>query len=214
MSLEIRDPRFVDVAPATAYDRRWSVEANRLAEDALPAIRSTATKWGATVGTLTGIFGIVALIKGRENVDDLTRGWEITVGVLVACALLFAAVSVVLAALAAQGSVKKIDVTGEAVRRFYRREATTARWQLVFSRVTAVLAVLLLGTAVGMTWYGPQDAPATENPPTFLAVLEDGSATCGSLAVSSGPLVLETADGPRVVDATKLVSLTPVTACR
>ena len=79
----------------------------------------------------------------------------VLVGILIAGAAACALAAIVLGAYAAQGSPRNVErYTGEYIRARYREEARTAATQLRRSRRAAIAAVLLLGCAIGVTWYG------------------------------------------------------------
>jgi hypothetical protein len=99
--------------PATVSDATWQRRAEELQFSALPGIRATAERWAATVGSLTGIFTIAAIIKGPSDITAVrgslhllgTRlSWSVAAGILVAAALACASTAIVLAAMAAQGT--------------------------------------------------------------------------------------------------------------
>jgi hypothetical protein len=208
----IKRPRITASRAATPFERYWELEAEKAIRGALPAIRSTATKWAATIGTLTGIFGIAALIKGRENIAELTRGFEIAVGVLVALALVLSVIAVLLAALAAQGSVKGVR-DGPSLRALYASQMRTAHLQLSFSRATAVVAVLVLVVAIGMTWYGPAQALSPQSV-TVLATTRGGETFCGTLVISGSELLgIKSGKALHSIKAGDIVTLAPVSAC-
>ena len=50
---------------------RWQKAADQVAVTALDLIRSAAEKWGTTIAGLTGVFSLIALIRGPEGVSQL-----------------------------------------------------------------------------------------------------------------------------------------------
>jgi hypothetical protein len=67
-------------------------KAERLGVEELTNVRATGEKWTATISSITGIFGVVALIKGPEDITKLQGIWEALVigAILVAVALALA----------------------------------------------------------------------------------------------------------------------------
>jgi hypothetical protein len=63
----------VDPLPgeATVNDVEWERRAEQHEIEALPSARSTAEKWTTQIASLTGIFSIVVLVKGPEDVANL-----------------------------------------------------------------------------------------------------------------------------------------------
>lgn len=69
------EKRYVRVDPlpgeATVNDVEWERRAEQHEIEALPAARSAAEKWTTQIASLTGIFSIVVLVKGPEDVSKL-----------------------------------------------------------------------------------------------------------------------------------------------
>lgn len=182
---------------------RWHERYQALEAESLPSIRATAKQWFAAIGTLTGVFGLVALVKGPEDLGAL-GGWTGGVAIfLTLAALLFALGAIVCAALASQGSPEQLGyragrwpkfwrrcsglrglpdtlpTSSVGLRAYYNVEAWVARWQLGLSRILVVVAVLSMIAAVGTTWaFSPKD-PSTAK---VLVVKSDGSFACGDLS--------------------------------
>jgi hypothetical protein len=202
-------------SPPTAEDLRWAKKLDSVTFDALDNTRAAAAKWAQTIAAVTGVFGTFALIKGRSDITALTQGWEITVAVILLVATLLALRSIMLAALAAEGSPTSEAVDASNVRQYFSDANIKAQWQLLASRVTAVLATLGAGVAVGMVWFAPQSAP---KPPLDVVRLANGYAVCGAVSVNSnGTLKVTATDGKTVVRASlrssAVKSIARVTAC-
>jgi hypothetical protein len=206
-------PTIVASRPASPYDLYWQQRANELALQSLPSIRSSAKQWAATIGALTGVFSIAALIKGRSNVADIAAGWSTFVGVAVAVALLAAVVAVTEAALAGQGSPIEMEISGTAARGLLRSEAKTAAKQLRLSRFFTLIATLLIGVAVGALWYAPARTIAIAQPLTLVVRTAHGS-ICGRLRSSSFPGLEITAGGATIdLPAAQISSFSQVAHC-
>jgi hypothetical protein len=155
LTLELSPPKVVATRRASAFDVYWEEQAEQLGRDALTSTRRAAGQWAATVGTLTGIFSIAALITGRSNVSDLAHGYSVAVGIVVALALLAAVTAVTFAALAAQGTPVSVELTGNGIRKLIHDETASAARKLRWSRVCAIVAVFLIAVGIGLMWYGP-----------------------------------------------------------
>jgi len=125
---------------------------------AVDRVKTAAEKWGASITTITGVFGIITLIKGPEDISNLTSGNKMVVGIALLVALVTAVTSIFLAALAAQGIPHDIWLTGAQARRDSRNVVKKASAFLAVSRFLVIPAVLGMGAAIGLTWYGDRVA--------------------------------------------------------
>jgi hypothetical protein len=94
-------PRYLRVDPlpgeATVSDVEWERRAEQHEIEALPTARSTAEKWTTQIASLTGIFSIVVLVKGPEDVANLEgHVGRLVPAVTTLVALLVSAVTVAL----------------------------------------------------------------------------------------------------------------------
>jgi hypothetical protein len=163
----------------TVVDLKWAKRLESITFDALPNTRAAAVKWASTITAVTGVFGIFALVKGRSDITALTHGWELIVAGLFLVAVLCLLRSIVLAALAAEGTPTFDAVDTTNIRGKYSHATTVAAFQLVGSRVLAVLAMLLVTAAVGIVWFGPNSAA----PALSYVSTSDGTLMCGALSV-------------------------------
>jgi hypothetical protein len=143
-------------APVTNEDREWQSRAGRLTLDSLDSIRVVAGRWAATIGSLTGVLGVVALVGGPRSVDQLEGIWRVLIGVLVLLAILAAAWATWSAAGAAQGSVATTLSTYARLRDHYRGEEKRARRLLNRSKIFAVIAMATLVVALAVPWFAPR----------------------------------------------------------
>ncbi|MEU6233678.1 hypothetical protein [Kitasatospora sp. NPDC047058] len=141
---------------ATPEDLRWEERAADLAFNELPNLRATAERWVASLGGVLGILGVVLVVKGPSDITGIHNSvLYVLTGVLLAGAVVAALLAIILGAFAAQGTPRQVELySGPYIRERYRREARTVARQLRRSRVAAVVAVVLLGAAIGTTWYG------------------------------------------------------------
>jgi hypothetical protein len=192
-------------------DRKWAAKARELEFDALTRVKSAAEKWATTIASLTGVFGIITLIKGPEDITELTMGARVVVGVLLFIAVLCAAGSIYLAALAAQGVPNKIWLDASSVRKAFQDAADKAADRLSCSRKLVVPAVILLAIAIGLTWFGPR--PAAPIPAVnVLVVQRSGAVSCGELkSDEQGHLALK-AKG-ELLGLNEIVSLSTIAKC-
>lgn len=188
-------------------DQRWNTEAVEASHTALKDVRSAAQSWSGSIAGFLGAFGLVAFVKGPEalsDVEDATAA--IIIGAVVVAALATSA-AVLLAALASQGSPRRVSrLDGWTLKTWHRRRAKTAAGQLRASRLLAVGAALVVLVATALTWISElgEDETADEH---VIAVLTDGTITCGKLGDSAAGI---TVDGRRLAGVTHVQ---PVDTC-
>jgi hypothetical protein len=175
-----------DVGPAEV---RWEKKAEELEFEALANVRAGAEKWAASLGAVLGLTATVLVVKGREDISELSDRTQVAVGLILAVALVLAVIATVLAAYAAQGTPKDLKwPSGPKLREWERNEALTAKGQLATSRVVTLVAVVAIATAAGLTWFGPE-APSSGS--TVLLAPESGIPLCGALVNGEQGLELE-----------------------
>ncbi len=140
----------------SAEDREWQARARRLTLDSLYDVRAVAARWAATVGSLTGLLGLVALVAGPRSVDQLPVGWRVVAGVCVLVAIGCAGYATWCAAEAAQGSIGTALTTYAQVRDLFRDQERRATVLLGRSKVFVVAAMAALVVAVALTWFVPK----------------------------------------------------------
>jgi hypothetical protein len=203
-------PRIVGTAKVTAYDRRWEELADDLEFEALPRIRSVAERWAGSIAAVTSAFGIAGLVGGRDALSDLEDAYATAAAILFGLALMLALAAIVLAALAAQGSPKRMrSPSGADVRTWYAASARRAANQLFASRIAAVLSVLVLAAGIGITWFAPSDE--SDIAPAVVAVTtRSGAVSCGELRTSAQATI---AVGTATLPLAEVVSIVPTGAC-
>ena len=167
--------------PVTSEDREWQERARRLTLNSLYDIRAVAGRWAATIGSLTGVLSVVALVAGPRTVDQLQVGWRIAAGAFVLVAIVAAAWATWAAADAAQGRVLTSLSTYARIREDFRSEETRARQRLSQAKALVVAAMAALVVAVGISWFAP--AGNTQN----LVIRRGSTVSCVPL---NGNLVL------------------------
>jgi hypothetical protein len=164
---------------------RWAQRADALRFDELSRVRATAEKWAASLGAILGLNGTVLVIKGRDDISQLAGNLQLVVGILLAVALLCALSASFCAALAAQGTPRKVLLSGPlTLRDWEHRHAVRAVRQLRASRILSVAVVLLVATAIGFMWFGkgkPAVTTPSPKPVTVLVVPPWGAPPCGRL---------------------------------
>lgn len=180
-------------------------------------IRASAEKWASAVTTLIGLFGIAAVVFGKDAATSLNAHAALALGLTAGAALLCAITGVLLIWRAAHGwpIVKSIKSDDDLVEWYKAREDPRVA-VASFRRALAatVLSVVLLGAAVGIVWYSPRiDPPRTQ----VLIGLTDGSSVCGRLEASTiaGRIAVQKADGAiSSLPFTQAIRLEVVSKCQ
>ena len=218
LAIERRLPRppaqiTVPAGPLTDEQLLWLRKAEEARLGELETIRTAAKDWASTIAAVTGVVGVVSLVKGPDQLDTLTRGWKQAVGVVIALAILTALRGIFLAALAAQGSPRSFGYNPTTFRRRYRSETLFAARALEVSRALVVIATLSAACATGMMWFGETKPVQGAR---VVAVTTDGTTTCGTLGVGKGGTITITADGggqTTVIDPAEVRALIPAASC-
>jgi hypothetical protein len=150
-----RSVAFTEIKPATEAERAAQRRADEQAQNALPATRNAAEKWGATTAAVFTALGFASIVQGRNAFERLTEEWGIGAGVAALGAFLLALAAIVVAALAAQGTPRDGMPTGPELVVFEIAEAARARARLQRSRRLTVAAICFVVAALGVLWYGP-----------------------------------------------------------
>jgi hypothetical protein len=169
----------------------------------LAAVRSAAEKWTATIGTLLGLFGVVAVIGGPGELKDIASADDrSTVLTLTIWAGVLAGVAVLAGAIAAQGAPWKTwSSGGTSYRAYVKSRAQVSTWLLWVSRGLGVLAAGLV-FAAGLVALNSAVASKPASATTVLVVTEGGELRCGALGEQNGGV---TVDGQVVSDVREVM---------
>lgn len=192
--------------------KRWAQLASELKFSQLDTARKQAEVWRAGLAALTALLTTVFVLKGRDNVSDLTGPYQaIVVGLLgLALALLLIATLWVSRALAGPAG-EEILLTGERVEQWTREEVRRISVALRWAPVSAATGVVTVAVAIGVTWLAPAQGAAA---PLVQVTQSTGQQSCGQLiGVSNRQMILRPARGPVIIPLTTVTAITPVTAC-
>lgn len=191
--------------------KRWAQLASELKFNQLDTARKQAEVWRAGLAALTTLLTAVFVLRGRDNVSDLTEPYQaIVVGLLgLALALLLIATLWVSRALVGPTG-KEILLTGERVEQWTKEEVRRISVALRWARMSAATGVAAVAAAISVTWL----APAQDAAPLVQVTQSTGQQSCGQLiGVSDRQLILRPASGPVLIPLTTVTAITPVTAC-
>lgn len=195
--------------PATPADQRAAEQLDDALSNELSRVRAAALAWrNGAAALLAGLIGF-GLIKGRSDISELGQPFGVIVGALLAAALLAGAAAALLLLRAANGrpAMTPVGGTRDAQIGADHAETLTSAKALQAGLWLGLVCTVLLASAVGLTWYGPdKDEPR-------LGVTTPGGFRCGEIVrLRSGTLTLKTdggevdvdmrtADGIKVADA-------------
>jgi hypothetical protein len=211
----VANPTLIRVAPGptpSLEDLAWEERAQALNFETLGNIRSSAEKWAAAISSLTGVFGIIALLKGPQDISVLPTIWKVLVIVLVALAVGLASFGILQALMAAQGAPQKVLPIGREIKRLYRADAKVAADRLGRSRAAVMLAVVSLGLAILATWLGTPTPAAGK----VMVVEAAGGAPCGDLQAGDAGYVTilpSATDQPTRIPLSDVKAVRPVKSC-
>jgi hypothetical protein len=159
---------------------------------------------------VAGGIGIFALVKGRDDIANLTDVAAALYGVALLVALALSVASGITAMRAAFGlpGVMRAEEWELAGSDF--REARRAARLLRLAVGLALGSLAALASAVALAWYGPHD----DIDPSLLVRSSSGTEICGTVTrVTAGKLVLRTSYGERSVALADVVDEAAVTSC-
>jgi hypothetical protein len=192
--------------------KRWAQLASELKFSQLDTARKQAEVWRAGLAALTALLTAVFVLKGGDNVSDLTEPYQaIVVGLLgLALALLLIGTLWVGRALAGPAG-EEILLTGERVEQWTKEEVRRISVALRWAPVSAATGVVAVAVAIGVTWLAPAQGAAA---PLVQVTQSTGKQSCGQLiGVNDRQLILRPASGPVIIPLTTVTAITPVTAC-
>jgi nitrate reductase NapE component len=193
-------------------DIAWQNAADKAVMEALPNAQARAAKWAETITALTGIFGAIVLIKGPEDITKLAAADRRAVENALVLGVALASLAILFAGLAAQGWSTRNWSTGSAFRASSRTQAAISSFLLLHSRFWTVLAVVLIGYAIYVTWTKTPLDEATTAASSAIVLGSDGRIGCGQLTTTDGRVAITATDGD-VVDIGPVQGLAVVESC-
>lgn len=134
-------------------DRKWDHEALEQVHTGLDEVRTAADRWGNTVTAVLALFGTVTFLRGPETFAELGAPWNGVVATLVAEALVLAAASSVLAAIAAQGVPTWVpNLSGWSLKRVHKERERQSVRQLLWSRTLGITSATTLALTMSLAW--------------------------------------------------------------
>jgi hypothetical protein len=191
--------------------KRWALMAQELKFHQLDAARQQAEAWRTGLAGLTALITAILVIKGRDNVSELTQPYR-TVTVLllgVALGLLIWATMLVSRAIAGPPG-KEILLSGEGLRAWSAQEVENISNAIRWAPRLAITGVVAVALAVGITWL----APAQNVGGPLIQIDEKGGQTCGQMiGITQHQVVIQHDSNTEVLPLSAVINIEPVTAC-
>ncbi len=182
---------------ATAASALEEAERQKLRNAELESVRKSADAWRGGLAGIAALVTTVALVKGKESIDEFTDTWQYIIASTMAVTLLVAAVGLFYGIRASAGDPSEWDESRldreDGVSDLKHALALKAIGDLDIARKASFTTLGLLALLVGFTFFG-EDAPP--DPSKVRVTPLTGPAACGtSLGIADGQLSIETAGG-------------------
>jgi hypothetical protein len=196
----------------TLDKKRWAQLASDLKFSQLDTARKQAEVWRAGLAALTTLLTAILVLKGRDNVSDLTGPYQaLAVGLLaIALALLLASTMWLSRALAGPTGRTTL-LAGEALKNWTEHEVDKISAALRLVPWLAAIGVFAVAAAVGITWLAPTQPTTTP----LVQVTGPAGQECGEfVGETTKQVILRQSAGPvAVIPLSAVASITPVTTC-
>jgi hypothetical protein len=196
----------------TLDSKRWAQLASELKFSQLDTARKQAEVWRAGLAALTALLTAIFVLKGRDNVSDLTEPYQMIVVGLLGLALLLLLIATMWVSRALAGPPgQEILLTGEEVEKWTMGEVRKISAALRWAPLMAAVGVIAVAAAIGLTWLAPAQGTTV---PLVQVTESTGQQPCGQLiGITNHELVVEPMTGPILVPLSAVTAITPVTAC-
>ncbi|WP_146075278.1 hypothetical protein [Streptomyces sp. Ru71] len=150
----------------------------------LDIARHQAEGWRNFLATATALLSAVLVLKGRENVAELTPGYRLSVVLVMSFGLVALLTSAFAAASAAHGRPGDTLHAADGAQLLMWERTETVRVGTLINRARwlAVAGVLATAAGVMLTW----TAPAGDKPGAFVTVTTRDGKVCGELVELDG----------------------------
>lgn len=198
--------------------KRFAQLGQQLQLEQLAAVRKQAEGWRNGLTALTGLVGVVFVLKGPESVAGMTTAWRWTTAALLVLAFLLLLSGALAAVRAAHGQLGRGTwLTGDELLTAVLDEVEHTQDVLTSARRCSVTGLVAVVAAIAVTWVVPAEADKEAKPagPTVVVSTAVGT-TCGELVLSDREAVTLRVRGQKAlrrIPAREVRSLAPAGSC-
>ncbi|HEY9327978.1 MAG TPA: hypothetical protein VIS09_07040 [Streptomyces sp.] len=198
--------------------KRFAQLGQQLQIDQLTVVRRQAEGWRNGLTALTGLVGVVFVLKGPETVAGLSPTWRWTTAALLVLAFLLLLSGALAAVRAAHGRLGQgVWLSGDELLTAVLDEVERTQDVLATARRCSVVGLTMVVAAIAVTWVVPTGAAKETKPsgPTVVVSTAAGT-TCGELVLSDGAAVtlrVRNQKALRRIPARDVRSLAPAASC-
>ncbi|MGW2108543.1 hypothetical protein [Streptomyces sp. NPDC001948] len=198
--------------------KRFAQLGQQLQLEQLTAVRKQAEGWRNGLTALTGLVGVVFVLKGRESVAGMPAVWRWTTAALLVLAFALLLTGALVAVRAAHGQLgQRMWLSGDKLMSAVMDEVEHTQDVLITARRCSVVGLSAIVAAIAVSWVVPAEAAKDEKPagPKVLVSTPVGI-TCGELVLSNGDAVTVRTGGKgklRRIPAGDVRSLMPTPRC-
>ena len=201
-------PTAADVANQEAFDK--------LVASQLTDVQASAAKWQAGLAAFVTLVGAGLILKGPEKASDLTHDWKVVLTIFAGGGLVLAVWALWAALRASAGtpgatSLQEIQTKYGSVDALRAQAAVKAAEDLRLARNLMIVALLLIGSGVFLSWYATGDSKTPS-----LSVTTGNEVVCGKLQSADEQQVVIKVDGEskdRTIAFGDVKNLEPVANC-
>ncbi|MFJ8854650.1 hypothetical protein [Streptomyces sp. NPDC102437] len=198
--------------------KRFAQLGQQLQLEQLTAVRKQAEGWRNGLTALTGLVGVVFVLKGRESVAGMPATWRWTTAALLVLAFALLLTAALVAVRAAHGQLgQRMWLSGDKLLSAVMDEVEHTHDALTAARRCSVVGLSAIVAAIAVSWVVPAEAAKDEKTagPKVLVSTPVGI-TCGELVLSNGDAVTVKTGGKgklQRIPAGDVRSLTPTPQC-
>ncbi|MFJ4853097.1 hypothetical protein [Streptomyces sp. NPDC088730] len=198
--------------------KRMAQLGQQLGLEQLTAVRRQAEGWRNGLTALTGLIGVVFVLKGPDSVAGMSAAWRWTTAVLLVLAFLLLFTGALSAVRAAHGQLGHGTwLTGDELLTAVQDEVERTQDVLATARRCSVAGLVAVVAAIAVTWVVPAQEDKKPKPvgPTVVVSTTAGT-VCGELVLSDRAAVTLRSAGRKAlrrIPAQDVRSLAPTGTC-